>query len=447
MSASPPLAALFYARLGDSRLAEFEAVWTRLGGPPVAWTWDGRPVGTQGGDVGPRIVQKLPALPESLHGLLADTAAGAVGCRAVFEVWGQGETLKDCVASTARVSADHIRSRVSGSWRLQPCSLGTRQRRHSDQRVARMAVFTHVLDAIEGRPVDLRTPDHRLWLVEAQRFLQDGAPLPEPPPRHLLLYQLPASRPSVKEQAAKLDLRKRAFLSTSTLPARRSLLLCNLALAHAPMTGASLLDPYCGSGGVLLTAAALGADTVGSDLDWRMVSNNRWATKIPPSKYRPNRGQEAVRMRDNFDEAGLPPPRALLELDVGAPDAAERLLEANGGERYHALVCDPPYGRREFQHGTEAWDGALTFQVHEAALTGTLQTLLALAAATLRPRGRLVFLVPVRAPRDRRKPTLEGLAELLRAMGGRMGFVLGHMGVEVVHHGLHRAVVVLTRTD
>ena len=404
-------------------------------------------MGTQGGDVGPRIVQRLPALPESLHGLLADTAAGAVGCRAVFEVWGLGETLEDCVASTARVSADHIRSRISGSWRLQPCSLGTRQRRHSDQRVARMAVFTHVLDAIEGRPVDLRTPDHRLWLVEAQRFLQDGSPLPEPPPRHLLLYQLPASRPSVKEQAAKLDLRKRAFLSTSTLPARRSLLLCNLALAHAPMTGPACSTPT-GSGGVLLTGGALGADTVGS------ISTGEWSPTIggPPRFHRRSTARTAARKRCACATTSTKPGLrrrcpALLELDVGAPDAAERLLEANGGARYHALVCDPPYGRREFQHGTEAWDGALTFQVHEAALTGTLQTLLALAAATLRPRGRLVFLVPVRAPRDLRKPTLEGLAELLRAMGGRMGFELGHMGVEVVHHGLHRAVVVLTRTD
>ena len=446
MTSPRPLLALFYARLGDSRLAEFEAVWTRLGGPPVQWTWDPRPVATQGGDVGPRIVQKLPALPESLHGLLADTAAGAVGCRAVFEVWGQGETLEDCVASTAQVPAAHIRSRVTGSWRAQPRSPGTRQRRHSDQRVARMALFSHVLDAIEGRPVDLRTPDHRLWLVEAQRFLQNGRPLPEPPPRHLLLYQLPSSRPSVKADAAKLDLRKRAFLSTSTLPVKRSLLLCNLALAHAPLTDAALLDPYCGSGGILLTAAALGARTVGSDLDWRMVSNNRWATKIPPSTHRPNRGVEPVRMRDNFEEADLPAPLALLKLDVGAPDAAERLLEANDGQRYHALVCDPPYGRREFQHGAEAWDGALTFQVHEAALAGTLQTLLTLGADTLRPGGRLVFLAPVRAPRDPNKPTQEGLAALLCRMGGLLGFSLDHMGVEVVHRGLHRAVVVLTRT-
>ena len=148
-------------------------------------------------------------------------------------------------------------------------------------------------------------------------------------------------------------------------------------------------------------------------------------------------------MRDNFDEAGLPPPSALLKLDVGAPDAASRLLDANAGRSYDALVCDPPYGRREFQHGAEAWDGALTFQVHETALAGTLQTLLQLASDTLRPSGRLVFLAPVRAPRDPHKPTPDRLATLLHELGDRSGLTLRHLGVEVVHGGLHRAVVAM----
>ena len=53
----------------------------------------------------------------------------------------------------------------------------------------------------------------------------------------------------------------------------------------------------------LLAAAALGAWTVGSDLDWRLVSDNRVPIRIPATRDRPDRGVEAVRMRDNFDEA------------------------------------------------------------------------------------------------------------------------------------------------
>jgi len=150
-------------------------------------------------------------------------------------------------------------------------------------------------------------------------------------------------------------------------------------------------------------------------------------------------------MRDNFDEAGLTQPKALLKLDVGSADAASRLLEANGGQRYDALVCDPPYGRREFQHGEEAWDGELTFKVNEAALAGTLQTLLRLAADTLLPGGRLVFLAPVRSPKDPNKPSPQTLRELLKRLGRPHGLEVDHMGVEVLHRGLHRAAVVMTQ--
>ena len=445
MSAQYPLLALFYARLGDSRLAEFESVWARLAPQAVQWSWDDRPLATLGGDVGPRVVQMLPPLPQSHHGWLADTAAQSVACRGVFEVWGQGDTLADCVADTTTVPAAHIQARIDGSWRVNSVTIGTRQRRHSDARVARMAQFGWVLDALAERPVDLKTPAHRLWLVEVQRVLRDHQPVPDPAPRHLLLFQLPARRPPIQDRMSQLALRKRAFLSTSTLAVDRALLLCNLALRSAPAAGATVLDPYCGSGGILLTAAALGAQTVGSDLDWRMVSDNRWPVRIPPSEHRPARGVEAVRMRDNFDEAGLTQPTALLKLDVGSVDAASRLLEANGGRRYDALVCDPPYGRREFQHGKNAWDGELSFKVNEAALAGSLQTLIQLAADTLRPEGRLVFLAPVRSPRDASKPSPETLRDLLQRQGRTRGLEVVHMGVEVLHRGLHRAVVVMTR--
>ena len=439
------LLALFYARLGDSRLAEFEAVSRRLGAPEVDWDWDHRVLALNGGDIGPRIVQPLPSLPAEDHRLLADTAAQSVGCRGVFEVWGEGDTIEACAARAAAVSSAHIRARIQGAWRVESVVLGARRSHHPGSLGARMAAFGTVLDAIEDRPVDLSAPAHRLWLVEDRQRLKDGQPIPEPPPRYMLLLQLTGDGPSVQPLLSRLDLRRRAFLSTSTLPADRALLLCNLALAGARGARPALLDPYCGSGGVLLAAAALGAQTVGSDLDWRLVSDNRVPICIPATPDRPGRGVEPVRMRDNFDEAGLTQPKALLTLDVGAPEAAECLRGANGDEGYDALVCDPPYGRREFQHGEEAWDGALTFKVNQEALGGTLRTLLRLARATLRPGGRLVFLVPVRSPRDPSKPSRDTLRAMLQHEGDRCGLRLVHLGVEPLHRGLHRATVVMAR--
>jgi tRNA G10 N-methylase Trm11 len=445
VSLSPPLIALFYGRLGDSRLAEFEAVALRLGASAVRWTWDRHILEGNGGDVGPSVVQPLPPLGASDHGWLADAAARSVGCRGVFEVWGAGDSVEACAAQTAALSAEHFRERVRGSWRVDAVVLGSRRSQHPEELGARMRTFGHVLDALEVRPVDLSAPEHRLWLVEDRRVLSDGGPLPGSRPIYRLLYQLPAREPPIEHIVRALDLRKRAFLSTSSTPARRALLLCNLALAGAPRSGARLLDPYCGSGSLLLAAAALGAWTVGSDLDGRVVSDSRAPVRLQATADRPGRGVEAVRLRDNFDEAGLPQPLALLTLDVGAPEAAARLLAGSGGRPFDALVCDPPYGRREFQQGVEGWDGALTYKVTEAALGGTLTTLLRLARATLGPRGRLVFLTPIRAPSDASKPELETLRGSLERDGAGLGLRLVHLGVEAMHRGLHRAVVVLER--
>ena len=311
----------------------------------------------------------------------------------------------------------------------------------------RMAHFGWVLDALEGledRPVRLRGRATELWLVEDRRTLESGEPLPGGPPRFQFLLRLPSTVPDTRALLAPLDLRKRAFLGTSTLPPDRALLLCNLAL-RGSASGTAIVDPFCGSGGVLLAAAALGARVAGSDLDWRIVSDNRVPLDIPASADRPRRGVESVRMRDNFVEAGLPGPLALLTLDVGAPDAAARLLEANGGQPYVAVVTEPPYGRREFQRGEGAWDGALTFRVDTESLGATLARLMDLSAAILRPGGRLVFLAPVRSPKDDSKPTLPELEEWLRTQGASRGLHLWHLAEDRVHRALHRAVVGMER--
>ena len=443
VSSPLPLLALFSQRLGDSRHAELEAVAGRLGARRVAWSWDDRQEITTGGDRGPAVLQPLPRLAEEDLGWLGDAAARAVACRGAFEVWGAGDTIEACAEATTRVPAGHLLRRVDGAWRVDSVVLGARRSLHGGDLGARMRAFRHVLDTLSARPVDLDRPRHRLVLLEDRRGSEGRSGLPGPSPRYRLLFMLPTRRPPVAELVHALDLRARAFLSTSSLPADRALCLCNLALAGAPLEDAGLLDPFCGSGSILLAGAALGAWTVGSDLDWRLVSDRRVPVEIPATARRPERGVEAVRMRDNFDEAGLPPPLALLALDVGAPDAAARLLSASGGRRFHALVCDPPYGRREFQQGSRAWDGALTFKVDAAAQDLSLGILLDLAQATLRPGGRLVFLAPVRAPHDPHKPTEAELRRTLGREGPRRGLHLVHLGVEEKHRGLHRAVVVM----
>ncbi|ETN36309.1 uncharacterized protein HMPREF1541_08586 [Cyphellophora europaea CBS 101466] len=62
------------------------------------------------------------------------------------------------------------------------------------------------------------------------------------------------------------DLKKRPYISTTSMDTELALVTANLALAS---TGKMFLDPFCGTGGFLVAAAELGAWVLGSDIDGR----------------------------------------------------------------------------------------------------------------------------------------------------------------------------------
>ena len=64
----------------------------------------------------------------------------------------------------------------------------------------------------------------------------------------------------------KHDLKKRPYISTTSMDAELALITAILALA-AP--GKLFLDPFCGTGGFMVAAAELGAIVFGSDIDGR----------------------------------------------------------------------------------------------------------------------------------------------------------------------------------
>ncbi|TLZ55359.1 MAG: hypothetical protein E6K12_00740 [Methanobacteriota archaeon] len=89
-------------------------------------------------------------------------------------------------------------------------------------------------------------------------------------------------------------------------------------LAQVPMAG-TVLDPFCGTGGVLLEAAAIGLRPIGLDRDRRMV----------------------VGCRSSLREA-----RA--EDRLGMADAGQLPLRAGS---VHGIATDPPYGRAASTRG------------------------------------------------------------------------------------------------
>ncbi len=104
---------------------------------------------------------------------------------------------------------------------------------------------------------------------------------------------------------------KRPFFSPIVLHPKYARALVNLSCVRP---GARLLDPFCGTGGILIEAALAGAEALGSDLDPRMVAGSR----------------------ENLAHFGLAAGR-LERCDVAEiPD----VFGAVG-----AIATDPPYGR------------------------------------------------------------------------------------------------------
>lgn len=103
----------------------------------------------------------------------------------------------------------------------------------------------------------------------------------------------------------------RPFSKPISLPPRESRCWVNLSQVSE---GGKLLDPFCGTGGILMEAGLIGCDLYGSDFDSEMVSG----TKM------------------NLDYYGL-------EGEIRRCDA--RKLNRCWNEKFDAIVTDPSYGR------------------------------------------------------------------------------------------------------
>jgi len=173
-------------------------------------------------------------------------------------------------------------------------------------------------------------------------------------------------------------------------------LMANLAMAGYP-SGCRVLDPCCGSGSLLLYAAALGAkELVGVDSDplvWKNIECEF------------HRHQYAI---DGRTSLVLP---EFLHGDVLNPLASEVLCQSNSVE---AIVCDPPYNigapvlvdgkdarprnhHFDLDNNPEQLEGKLNNGVKSRPVSPDLVPhILEIARKVLVNGGRVVFLLPVR---------------------------------------------------
>ncbi|MFQ5910724.1 MAG: hypothetical protein ACE5IJ_08420 [Thermoplasmata archaeon] len=145
----------------------------------------------------------------------------------------------------------------------------------------------------ESHPIDLAEPSTLVRVI-----LGDES--------HLVIQRHEVDRGSFESRKVAL----RPFFYPISVHPKYARLLVNMTKVRK---GETLLDPFCGTGGVLIEAGLVGAAPVGSDLKGDMVEGCR------------------VSLREFNVEADL------FQADV--EDLEDHI------ERVHAIATDPPYGR------------------------------------------------------------------------------------------------------
>ena len=147
------------------------------------------------------------------------------------------------------------------------------------------------------------------------------------------------------------DLKKRHYISTTSMDAELALITANIAQA-AP--GKLYYDPFMGTGGFPIACAHFGAIVWGSDIDGRSIKG----TGGPAfTAAREEKKAGKVRKRDvagNFTQYGLSGNYlgAVIGDLTNSPLRGCRAGGASAGGKeiggwLDGIVCDPPYGIRE----------------------------------------------------------------------------------------------------
>lgn len=193
-------------------------------------------------------------------------------------------------------------------------------KRSRESRRALIETFKYV--GFEG-PIKMSNPDQTFFILEEYPFQVKDAP-----PKRVALGRLLAT--SARTIVTTYDLKKRSYISTTSMDSELALITANMALA-AP--GKLMYDPFMGTGSFPIACAHFGTTVLGSDIDGRSI-----------------RGTPKRNVVTNFVQYGS----LNKYLDGFVSDLTNSPLRGclggmggRQGRWLDGIVCDPPYGVRE----------------------------------------------------------------------------------------------------
>ncbi|XP_069700020.1 tRNA (guanine(10)-N2)-methyltransferase homolog [Periplaneta americana] len=310
-------------------------------------------------------------------------ASRSIGLRCCLELWAQAKTEEELHMNVKAYPLELMKPyfKPELSFKINVETFCNRQTQA--EKVAKIESFSYL--PLEG-PVRLKDPDICLQLIEYYGL--DSNNIPEKP------YELFFGRwiaDGQRDVITKLSLKTRKFIGNTSMDPQLSLYMANQALVQ---NGDLVLDPFVGTGSLLVAASHFGGYVLGSDIDFLMLHGKTRPTRIQQKKERDK--DESV--HSNMQQYG----RGSHYLDVIVADAALPLWRSTF--KLDSIITDPPYGIRE---ATERIGTTKNYQISDHHLLGHIPSkveyglqhiyhdLFRFAAQHLKMGGRLVCWVPV----------------------------------------------------
>lgn len=256
----------------------------------------------------------------------------------VIELWGMPDTTMDRAAQNTRdwiqnsavgKSVFQSTSQPSSTWKMTIHTLGSKYTRQEQDDMRMQFSFLE----FPGR-VQMKEPTHEFLFIREMELDTLGNPLY---PRHGQQGKtevIPENdrRPPLacyfgrvlltRENFEQYELKRRSYLGPTSMDAELSFVMANLGHVQRSVV---VLDPFVGTGSILLSCALRGAYCVGTDIDIRVLRG---------------RGTEE-NVFSNFAQFQLPRPE-LIRSDNALYHRHFRTV--NTEPWVDAIVTDPPYG-------------------------------------------------------------------------------------------------------
>ncbi|KAL4977533.1 hypothetical protein BDW66DRAFT_158881 [Aspergillus desertorum] len=251
--------------------------------------------------------------------------------RDIFELWGHGTTYGALHVDVRRRTQHLWEQYKQASFKFSVDSFAGK--RSSAQKTEIIQSFSYL--GFEG-PILMKNAEQDFWVMEqyydrthnpaAAAGISQPPLLAGPDAVPVNIYLARKIAESCREVVNKYDLKKRRYISTTSMDAELSLITANMAHA-AP--GKLFYDPFVGTGSFSVAAAHFGAVTLGSDIDGRSFRGkemHKW--KMTGVQLNFQQYEISSKFGDCFTS----------DL-TNTPLLGKQFLDG--------IICDPPYGVRE----------------------------------------------------------------------------------------------------